>query len=190
MFTFMMGRSNTAVRRDEDEFGYRFYRILNQAQPNSSMSLAEQSRENEVILMTRIYPPSENWLLFFQEGRYFIRNYVYYGGFQIGLDSKNSTQPKLLVHRGDLGQQWILTKTGDGDGNTKRWTFTNGLLGNDTYLGLDGTKLLMTRDKSKATVWDLELNESAGTPQIGSSMIESVRNMEVSQCFVKYTLKT
>ncbi|PVH97636.1 hypothetical protein DM02DRAFT_77588 [Periconia macrospinosa] len=165
-----------AWRRDNSAFDFHFFRFFNSASPNNTMSSGLGKNAAGVLNMTiqEVYSSSENWILYFQSGVYFIRNYDYGGDLQIGVDSKTATQPRLLKRNGTLGQQWTLTKAEDG----KSWLLTNGLLGKDLFLGLDGAKPVMTADKTKGTVWGIEMNESAGLPAAGNDLITSVQNLE------------
>lgn len=170
--------SNMAQRRDTtDDFGISYYRFFNALQPNKTISSGLFRDASGTLNMTDMdnYSSSENWILFAQAGRYFIRNYDYGGKFQLGIDSKTATVPKLLPRNGTLGQQWTLTKTGA----EKSWVLTNGLLGSDMMLGLEGLKPVMTKDKEKGNVWVIDVNTSAGKPPTGDAMIQSVNDMEV-----------
>ncbi|CAI6305373.1 unnamed protein product [Periconia digitata] len=173
-----MVNTNTAWRRDTSDFDFHHYCFYNPALSQKTISSGLQITRSGSVSMTTAHEwSSSNWILFFQEGRYFIRNYDDdLGALQLGIESKVAKEPKLLSRNGGLGQQWILTRADGGDENS--WTLTNGLLGNNTYLGLDGVNLLMTSDKSRGTVWDIEMNESAGIPQAGSPKVQSIQNLE------------
>ena len=65
------------------------------------------------ILQTAGTSDSENWQFFFQDGQYYIRNYHWGAGMQLGLTPSSKAKPQMYARSGDLGQQWSLRKTGN-----------------------------------------------------------------------------
>jgi hypothetical protein len=159
-----------------------YYRFYNDVQPNKTISSGIQQSAKGALNMTQSssFSASENWQLYYQGGRYFIRNYDYLGDWQLGVTAESRSEPKLVTRTGALGQQWTLARTSDGKG----YTLTNGLLGNGSYLALSGKNLVPAMQPSTAgAVWDIQINQSAGSPKEGSNMFGDVPDFEVS-CFV------
>lgn len=118
---------------------------------------------------------SSNWQLYYQQGRYFIRNYDY-GEDQLGLTESERAVPSLMRRSGALGQQWLLTRSEEDGG----WMISNGLLGNGSWLSLTGANTVPAMQASSAgAVWDIQINPSAGSPQ-GSDLYIDVDDFEVS----------
>lgn len=164
-------------RRDTKDFDYHYYRFFNALSVGNTITTGINKDKDGILEMTvnETYSSSENWLLYQQSGRYFIRNYDYKEGDQLGVESTSRTDPRLLKRSGGLAQQWTLAKAEDGKG----WRLTNGLLGNDTYLGLQGKKPIMTKDTKSGTVWTIEMNESAGIPEATDPRVQNVADFEV-----------
>lgn len=83
-----------------------------------------------LVLGTTSYS-SENWLIFFQDDIYFLRNYDYGTAYQLAIGPSSATQPQLLPATGDLSQQWNITLWPDG---TKK--LVNLAVGPYQYLGV------------------------------------------------------
>lgn len=162
------------------DFDYKhYYRFFNPLQPNKTLSSGLFKDAAGALNMTTMetYSSSENWQLYYQGGRYFIRNYDYGGDWQLGLTTDMRSEPKLIKRSGALGQQWTLAKSSDGKG----YVVTNGLLGNGSYLALSGTNLVPAMQPSTTgAVWDIQINPSAGSPASGSNMLTDAENFEVS----------
>ncbi|KAF1958696.1 hypothetical protein CC80DRAFT_524158 [Byssothecium circinans] len=168
-----------ARRQVVGDFDYKqYYVFLNPSQSNKSISSGSFKNTAGAIKMTAFGSlSSENWQLYYQGGRYFIRNYDYDGDMQLGLTVDSRSEPKLMKRSGALGQQWTLAKSLDGKG----YTVTNGLLGNGTYLALSGMNLVPAMQPSNAgAVWDIQINLSAGSPRSGSTMLTDVADFEVA----------
>ncbi|KAJ4374158.1 hypothetical protein N0V83_002899 [Neocucurbitaria cava] len=109
-----------------------FYRFINTEITNYTASAGIFLDTNGAIGMDKSDAySSENWQLFPQGGRYFIRNYDYGPGFQLGLTSENRGTPALYPRSGSVAQQWSIMKVDGG------WQLANGLLGNGR-MGLVG----------------------------------------------------
>ncbi|KAF2109292.1 hypothetical protein BDV96DRAFT_244394 [Lophiotrema nucula] len=153
-----------------------YYTFHNDVYPKNTISAGVEQSSNGVINMTQeqSFSSSENWQLYYQQGRYFIRNYDYGAGYQLGLDKASLSVPRLMQSSGELGQQWTLAKADGG-----LWKVTNGLLGNDTALGLSGHNTVPGMQPSEdGTSWSISLNPSAGAPQ-DKAMLKDVANFEV-----------
>lgn len=157
-----------------------FYYFANAVSPNKTLSAGYKVTSGEVnmtkyvlpsfpspkkpIHQLTVSPPStrlssyssENWQLYHQNGRYFIRNRDFGATLQLGIQDSNKQTPRLYPSSGALGQQWTIKKTADGKG----WTLSNGLLGETSLLALtnaNGPPTMQTSDD--ATVWDIHINE-------------------------------
>jgi hypothetical protein len=98
---------------------------------------------------------SENWQIFYQSGRYFIRNYDWNPSWQLCLSEDKGSRPKMDVTSGSIGHQWSVNKVDGG------WTLMNGLLGNTSSLSLSAQGpawgAIMGSD-SKYQVWNITAN--------------------------------
>jgi hypothetical protein len=96
---------------------------------------------------------SQNWQLFPQGGRWFIRNYDYGPDYQLGLTTQGGGVPTLLRRSGSLGQQWSITPTDGG------YRLTNGLLGNGTALAVPSQVVdIAMQAASVGTIWNITAN--------------------------------
>ncbi|CAI6332971.1 unnamed protein product [Periconia digitata] len=114
---------------------------------------------------------TENWQIYYQQQRWYIRTLAKELGqqtwveYQLGLTKESSTVPKMLKRDGSLGQQWTFTEVDDGNGGLL-YKISNGLSGNKTCLSLpasNGTPGMQT--SSGGALWDLQVNPGAGTPE-------------------------
>lgn len=95
---------------------------------------------------------SENWQLFYQQGCYFIRNRDF-PSLQLGLTQDDRTVPLLRERSGSLGQQWSITRDGEG------WQLMNGLLGNSSFLALAAANEVPGMSTSEqGSIWDISSN--------------------------------
>ncbi|PSN63123.1 hypothetical protein BS50DRAFT_623943 [Corynespora cassiicola Philippines] len=160
----------------QSEFNPKAYYVLyNANSPNLTLSSGiSQSTSGEInMTVENTYSSSENWQLFYQKGRYFMRNYDYGGEYQLGLASTSDTTPKLMRRNGSLGQQWNLIR-----GSDNKWRFMNGLLGNASMLALTGKNMVPGMQASdKGTGWDILINPSVGEPE-DSQMYTAVDDFE------------
>ncbi|KAF2192707.1 hypothetical protein K469DRAFT_317429 [Zopfia rhizophila CBS 207.26] len=153
-----------------------FYTFHNDMSPNNTLSSGLQRSAQGAVNMTvaQTFSSSENWQLYLQQGRYFIRNYDYGGDWQLGLTESSRSMPRLLPRSGELGQQWTLTRQSDGT-----WRFTNGLLGNSSTLGLSqGNTVPGMQPSERGADWDILINPSAGEPK-DPQMFVDVKSIEV-----------
>lgn len=101
-----------------------FYTFSNPTAPQKSLSAGMARDSKGATKMTDFGSlSSENWQIFFQSGRYFIRNYDYGASMQLGLTDDNKNVPKLYPRSGSLSQQWTVSQVNGG------WQLVNGLLG-------------------------------------------------------------
>ncbi|KAF1841720.1 uncharacterized protein K460DRAFT_171952 [Cucurbitaria berberidis CBS 394.84] len=156
-----------------------FYTFSNPSLTNYSLSAGIFLDTNGAINMTTSGAySSENWQIYSQGGRYFIRNYDYGPEFQLGLTAQSRGIPMLYRRSGGLGQQWSIMKKDDG------WEFTNGLLGNGTGMAvpLQGFVGIAMQASSRGRTWKITQNPSAeeSGPK-GPDMYSEVLGFEVSQ---------
>ena len=86
-----------------------FYKFINPNLPNASLSAGIfQDSQGAINLTASGSLSSENWQLFYQAGRYFIRNYDYGAGYQLGLTDSSRSTPKLYPRSGKVEQQWSI----------------------------------------------------------------------------------
>lgn len=110
-----------------------FYVFNSSILPSYTLSAGIFLDSNGVISMTELGSlSSENWQIFPQGGRYFIRNYDYGAKYQLGLTEQDRSIPKLYPRSGSLAQQWSIIQRSGG------WEIVNGLWGNGTWLALPG----------------------------------------------------
>jgi hypothetical protein len=173
-------------RQVNDGFDPRAYYTIHNYDmiANKSLSSGHNKDANGSVNMTQegTFSSSENWQFYFQQGRYFIRNYDYGSGWQLGLDQSSQSIPQLMRTSGALGQQWTLLKQ-DGGG----WRLTNGLLGNDSALSLSLTNTVPAFNPNsgdKGSRWEILNNPSAGSPQDAAMLID-VAGFEVSVMHLK-----
>ncbi|KAF2254671.1 hypothetical protein BU26DRAFT_143311 [Trematosphaeria pertusa] len=171
-----MGRKRLRRAVEGDFDSESFYTFHNTAMANLSLSSGIYQDTAGAINMTLEGSlSSENWQIYYQQGRYFIRNYDY-GDYQLALTESSRSVPKLMKRSGELGHQWTLTRK-DGDG----WQLSNGLLGNGSLLCLNqaytGTVPGMQPSEAGAN-WEILINPSAGSPK-GSDLYRDVEGFEV-----------
>ncbi|KAF2643013.1 hypothetical protein P280DRAFT_242108 [Massarina eburnea CBS 473.64] len=162
---------------DFDENRYYRFSNANGLSPNNTISAGLHRDSNGAINMTKISvtTSSENWQLYYQGGRYFIRNWDFGGDWQLGLTADSRSDPKMLKRSGAVGQQWTLAKSADGKG----YLVTNGLLGNGSFLALSGINTVPAMQPSASGgLWDIQINPSAGSS--AGTMLQDVANFEVS----------
>jgi hypothetical protein len=132
-----------------------YYTIRNVADLNFGLSSGENMQPQGLVDTEAAGSlSSENWQLFYQSGRYFIRNRDYGAGWQLGLTPGNSSQPQLYpVTTGERNLQWTVTKVDLG------WQLANGLLGAGPVMVLNpsGALPLMQLGGSNG-VWNITKN--------------------------------
>lgn len=118
---------------------------------------------------------SENWQLFPQGGRYFIRNYDYGAMYQLGLTEQSSQSPRLYIRNGKLEQQWTIKSISGG------YQLINGLTGSGTSLNLpSGFILPAMRSDAGGETWNIKDNPSAAEKQpLNGTWLSEVEGFQV-----------
>ncbi|KAH8698103.1 hypothetical protein GQ44DRAFT_694239 [Phaeosphaeriaceae sp. PMI808] len=150
-------RSRYARRDDKSDFDpKRFYRFGNSILANNTLSAGAFADSKGVVSMAQTGSfSSENWQIFSQSGRYFIRNYDFGAKMQLGM-SEDNINVKMYLRNGSLQQQWLINKVDGG------WELVNGLLGPGTTLILpSGWKAPVMRSDNQGGVWNITENASA-----------------------------
>lgn len=159
-----------------------FYGFYNAVRPDKALSAGNNKDSGGAIFMAKAetnstfaYSSSENWQIYHQAGRYFIRNYDY-EDLHLGLTKNEQTVPRLMNRSGVLGQQWSLIRA---DGKDAGWKLSNGLLGNGSWLGFNGMNGVPAMQPSDAgAVWDIQSNPSASHP-VKAVLYQDVNDFEV-----------
>ncbi|KAH7405865.1 hypothetical protein DE146DRAFT_425714 [Phaeosphaeria sp. MPI-PUGE-AT-0046c] len=165
------------LRRDDGSaFNSReFYLLQNFNMPSSSLSAGTFVNTNgEVKFSEAMKLSSENWQLFFQSGRYFIRNWDYGANWQLGLTEDSRLIPRLYPRSGSLGQQWTLNKVEGG------WEMVNELWGAGTTFALPrGWPMAAMRSEADGAVWNITNNPSAAVAKpITGEMLSKVQGFQ------------
>jgi hypothetical protein len=131
-----------------------FYTFSPVTLPQYSLSAGIFTTTNGAINLTALGGlSSENWQLFSQSGRYFIRNYDYGAKWQLGLTDDSRSVPKLYPRSGSINQQWTLNMVDGG------WELVNGLWGTGTVLSLpQGWPIPAMRSEPGGGVWNITSN--------------------------------
>ncbi|KAI8943240.1 hypothetical protein NX059_001262 [Plenodomus lindquistii] len=132
-----------------------FYLFECISQPGYTISSGKVRDSNGTLAMTirHDYSSSENWQLFLQQDRYFVRNFDYAAGFQLGLTEDDLITPRLYARSGSLGQQWNIVSDGIG------YRLSNGLLGNTSWLALpDGKATPSMQKEGSGLMWNITRN--------------------------------
>lgn len=144
------------IRRDDSpDFDSReFYTIKIPNIPRGSLNAGNSKDTNGDIKLDQISTTSsENWQLFFQSGRYFIRNYDYGPRYQLGLTEEDRVFPRLYRTSGSVRQQWTLNKVNGG------WEMGNELweTGARFALAPDSPKPFV-RTETDGSPWNITIN--------------------------------
>lgn len=155
-----------------------YYRFFNPVRLNATLYINDRDGK-KIDVKADPNTSAENWHLFEQEGRYFIRPYdkddSSYREYQLGIVSKTQATPVLLKRSGDLGQQWFITKESDINGDAL-YKIRNGLMGTQKLSLTQGFGPPAMQDAGSGTLWSIEINASAGTP--GTN--DKIASIEVS----------
>jgi hypothetical protein len=159
-----------------------YYRFANVKYTSVTLSTGFKDSSPNLTFTPAGSRSSENWQLYFQAGRYLIRNYDYGASAQLGLSDAARSVPRLLAPSGALGQQWLLDQYEDGS-----WRVSNGLVGNVSVLGVSdalvtseiGPGMMPSPDGSDR--WLVTVNLSAG--KVGTAMLVDVEGLEVRTIF-------
>lgn len=152
----MAGAHERHDRRDDSSaFNSReFYLLQNYNMPGYGLGAGVYTNSNgEVKFGEAMSLSSENWQLFFQSGRYFIRNWDYGANWQLGLTEDSRSIPRLYPRSGSVGQQWTLNKVNGG------YEMINGLWGPGTTFALpQGWPMAAMRSEADGAVWNITNN--------------------------------
>jgi hypothetical protein len=99
-----------------------YYTFQTWTHPNSSVSAGNGQDSSSTLQLTAFGTlASENWQIYPQGGRYFLRNWDYAAKVQLGVTKDSPDTPRLMKTDGMLGQQWNIEAEGTG------WRLVNGL---------------------------------------------------------------
>jgi hypothetical protein len=110
-----------------------YYSLSNPSLSGSALSFGPVNGTAKPVVMTDFKKfGTENWQLFFQSGRYFIRNRDYGAGWQLGFTGAEvkPSVPKLYPRNGSISQQWTIDQVAGG------WRLGNVLMGADMVFAL------------------------------------------------------
>lgn len=142
-------------RDDSPDFDSReFYTIKIPNIPGGGLNAGNSKDTNGGVRLDKVSKTSsENWQLFFQSGRYFIRNYDYGPRYQLGVTEEDRTSPRLYRTSGSVTQQWTLSKVNGG------WEIGNELWGAGARYTLppDSAQPLM-RMETDGSPWNITIN--------------------------------
>lgn len=162
-----------------------FYRFHHKIRPNEDLRIIDP--DGDVDMSKFNTSSSENWQIYYQQGRWFIRPYassatLSWKDYQLALmeDDRGNVGalPRVAKRSGELGHQWTFAQVDDGNGGFG-YRISNGLLGNTSFLALtgDGGQPGM-QSSSEGTIWDMQVNRQAGDPSMDNSY-EDVTNFAV-----------
>ena len=137
-------------------FDKTYFYILNSTALSGYTLSAGQAQDTKgnLGMTANAFSSSENWQLLSQGGRYFIRNFDYGAGFQLGLSETDRSTPKLYKTSGSILQQWSILQFEGG------YQLVNGLLGNGTTLNLRTSAGIppIMQASSPGTTWTITRN--------------------------------
>ncbi|KAF2440603.1 hypothetical protein P171DRAFT_104068 [Karstenula rhodostoma CBS 690.94] len=155
---------------------HSFYRFHHTNRANEDLRIIDGTDDVDMLKFNT--SSSENWQIYYQQGRWFIRPYASsvegsWKDYQLALmqDEKGNVGrlPKLVKRSGEQGQQWTFAQVDDGSGGFG-YKISNGLLGNTSFLALTGDGGPPGMQSSKeGTVWDMQVNRQAGDPSMDNS---------------------
>ncbi|KAH4041739.1 hypothetical protein HBI09_003890 [Parastagonospora nodorum] len=154
-----------------------YYTLSNTNLSGMALSFGSSVPGNETIVMTRYKQVgSENWQLFFQSGRYYIRNRDYGAGWQLGFESGKETSPKMYARSGSVSQQWTIDLVLGGrklrNGAVEKMVFA---------LRNDRTLVMQREDNTDGEIWSVNRRDP-GEPEsspITEDMLRQVDGMEL-----------
>jgi hypothetical protein len=138
-----------------------FYRLTPNTRPKDTLSAGtftdskSYGNQGVVSMNTTAASSSENWQIYYQSGRYFIRNYDWTPDWQLGLSDDSIDTPKMYYASGKMSQQWTINKVDGG------WALMNGLSVDGSFLSspsdLPNGGPVMKRESS-GQVWNITAN--------------------------------
>lgn len=153
-----------------------WYRLINiNYMDNCTLSSGVGGNTNGTLEINDLgtYSSSENWQFYFQDGRYFLRNWDYRNEWQLGFNGTRPT-PQLMPIAEDASQQWLLDKKDD-----DTFIIKNEGMGDNMIFGLaiqNPTPQMTTN--SDLAAWLIDPNLSAG--DVPEEMLQSVRVVEAT----------
>lgn len=162
-----------------------YFRLENDISPNTTLRI-DSKDDPEVRLIVKPFDDddnedklTENWHLYFQSGRYFIRNHEHGRDWQLSLSEENQRFPMLRRRAPDLGQQWIIEEAG----SASAFRLTNELRGRDYALGLSRDGDVPTMDRVEdGSIWKIGVN--TGVDPVPSDMQDEVELVVSSLKFI------
>lgn len=140
-----------------------FYTLHHANRPSYALSAGNDGEVRGTIdISVQNSTSSQNWQFFHQGGHYFIRNYDYGPGFQLGFPESEDTQslPLLYRRRGGKGHQWTLSPVDGG------WEMSNELIGTSKrYILVPGIRLpyMLAGAHTSYTAWTITANTRQAT---------------------------
>ena len=168
-----------------------YYRFSNTQLNDATISSGISFNTDGAIAMTQLGSlSSENWQLWYQEGRYFIRNRDYGAEWQLGVSEGSPDVPLLLAASADLGQQWEVTSLSGGSYTLTNLLFatynSSGDISGQFQLALSSDSsnsiFLETTEDQSGAQWTIDINTSAGTPS--ADMLKNLTDIQV--CNIRY----
>lgn len=167
---------------------HAYYRFHNRNRPNRTLSIISDTSDEVDMVPALVTSASENWQIYYQQGRWFIRPYAKpsdksrYTDYQLSLSEDDEgnvrSVPSVSRRSGELGQQWTFTQVDDGEGGYG-YRISNGLKGNNSWLSLTGDIGAPGMQSSQeGSLWDMQINPSALEPENARSY-QDVRDFEV-----------
>jgi len=164
-----------------------YYTFSNTQLSDSTISCGENFDTKGAIKMTQQGSlSSENWQLWYQEGRYFVRNHDYGANWQLGVSQSSLYVPLLLPASGDLTQQWEVTSLPGGALVLTSLAFAKSNNLSDTSgqlilaIAPQTTNIVMeTTQGQSGAQWLIDINESAGHASV--DMLKNLTDIQNPQ---------
>ena len=162
-----------------------YFRFANDESPNMTLQINSEDDPEAGLIMKTFDDGgmSENWHLYFESGRYFIRNYLHGKDWQLSLSETNTRFPLLRPRAKDLGQQWLIEEAG----TSSKFKLVNELRGPDYVLSLSRDNDVPTMDRAGDSAWDITVN--TGVDPVPDDMMDDVE-VVVCSALCKYPLLT
>ncbi|KIM94625.1 hypothetical protein OIDMADRAFT_34638 [Oidiodendron maius Zn] len=161
-----------------------YYRFANTQLNDATISCGISFSTNGAIDMTQSGSlSSENWQLWYQDGRYFIRNHDYGAQWQLGVTEASPYVPLLLAASADLGQQWEVASLSGGSYTLTNLLFatfnSSGDIAAKSQLALssNGSNIFLeTTEEQSGAQWTVDINTSAGAPS--ADMLKNLSDIQ------------
>lgn len=149
-----------------------WYRLINiNYASNDTLSSGIGRDTNGSLAMTEIetFSTSENWQIYSQEDRYFLRNRDYLDGYQLGINASLST-PQVMPSAEDVYQQWFFDRTDD-----DTFIIKNEGLGDNLVFGLAlNNPIPQMSPNSQLAAWEIDPNLSADSVPVPNELLQSI----------------